>query len=397
MRILVMTFRLPDKLDTGDKLTMHHFLKYFSKEHEIYFMCLTALKKNSINLDLIEPYCTKIKLFKLSQLHSLFNSAIGLFSQKPLQMHYYFSHHIQKKIVKSVHDFDIDLVYGYHLRTSQYISNISKCPKVLDLKPVQILNMRRMKENVSSPVKKAIYALEYKRVKKYETSIIKTMDKCFVISNKDKSALEKESYFDNLIVNPHGVDSNFFKPNKNFTKNQYSLVFSGNMGYEPNVDAIIYFYNEIYPLIKNEIPEIKLYIVGNRPSPKIMSIGNKDISVSVTGYVDDIRPYLNRATIGIDPLRMGAGLQNKVLEGMSMGLPMIITSIANEGIGAEHQKNVLVCDQPFNFAQAVIFLLKNEKLLKDIGKCAREFILQKWSWESHFSDMECVFKDIIQC
>ena len=166
------------------------------------------------------------------------------------------------------------------------------------------------------------------------------------------------------------------------------------MNYAPNVDAAQFFYERIFPLVRSEVPDVKWQIIGADPAPVIEAM-DADPAISVTGRVPDLREYMNKATLAIAPLRIGAGLQNKVLEGMSMQLPMVITSVANEGIKAVDGKNILIADEPSAFAEQVVRLLRDAEAQEQLGNAARRFIVEKWSWEKHFSDLESMYSDLI--
>ena len=167
-----------------------------------------------------------------------------------------------------------------------------------------------------------------------------------------------------------------------------AILFCGVLETPTNIDAVLYFYRDIYPLVKKRVPDVKLYLVGKNPPPVIRRIAENDPSVIVTGFVKDIRPFYARTKVGIAPLRIGAGLQNKLLVGMSMGQPMVCTSIANEGIAAESGTQVLVADVPVDFAAAVVELLTNEMKAAMLVRNARKYVEEKWTWEHHFGQLE---------
>ena len=162
------------------------------------------------------------------------------------------------------------------------------------------------------------------------------------------------------------------------------------MNYDPNVDAVVYFCKDVFPIVKKEVPNAKLHIVGIDPKPEVQALA-KDPSVVVTGWVKDMREYMDRAQVAIDPLRIGAGLQNKVLENMSMGIPMVVTTIANEGIQATEKEHLMVADTPEDLASRTVQLLRDETLRTQMGNAAREFIIKNWTWEKHFDDLEDLF------
>ena len=162
------------------------------------------------------------------------------------------------------------------------------------------------------------------------------------------------------------------------------------MGYAANADAICYFVAKMLPLIRTQLPDVRLAVVGTDATPAVRRLG-RDSAIEVTGRVPDLRAWLDRAEVAIDPLRIGAGLQNKVLEGMAMALPMVITSIANEEIGARADEHVLIADDPGAFAAAVVGLLRDRERAAALGGRARRFIVENWSWQKYFDKLEAEF------
>jgi glycosyltransferase involved in cell wall biosynthesis len=223
---------------------------------------------------------------------------------------------------------------------------------------------------------------------------VRRFDRCLVISETDQRELDPDDRLDNIRLNPHGIDPNKFAPAEDAVKEPGALIFSGKMDYDPNVDAAVYFCKDIFPLIKRKRPDAKVYIVGINPKPPVAALA-RDPSVIVTGFVPDMRPYMDRAQVALDPLRIGAGLQNKVLENMSMGLPLVMTTVANEGIRAKDGRDALIADAPQLFADHVVRLLDDEPLRRQFGAAARDFVVDGWSWEKHFDDLEQIFDELV--
>jgi glycosyltransferase involved in cell wall biosynthesis len=159
-----------------------------------------------------------------------------------------------------------------------------------------------------------------------------------------------------------------------------SLIFVGNMATGSSTEAILHFYNEMYALIKKEIPNIKLYIVGKDPSQKILQLAS-DTSVIITGYVEDVRPYLARASVVIEPITVAMGIRTRVLEALAMGKPVVATSFAVGGIDITPNDDIIIADNPNEFVERVIQLLNDEELRGRIGKNARKLVEKKYSWE----------------
>ncbi|MFX0200723.1 MAG: glycosyltransferase, partial [Candidatus Hodarchaeota archaeon] len=199
---------------------------------------------------------------------------------------------------------------------------------------------------------------------------------------------------ENLSVIPNGVDHEYFHPSKAFG-DQYAvseiqhpaLLFTGAMDYHANVDGVIWFCKEILPLIKKEIPEVRFYIVGSNPSPKVQALSTDD-GVEVTGFVEDIRPYYQEADLCVIPLRLARGVQNKVLEAMAMEKPVVTTKKALYGIRATPEEHTLVADDPLTFASLVLGLLRDGSRARQLGHHAREFVRDNYDWPSNIKKLE---------
>ncbi len=387
MRLLVTTFRFPTDLCTGDKTTIHHMLKYLALRHEITFLSFASSDLTPGEMELVAPYCKRVEVLRLPRWRSVTNCVRGLFSADPLQTWYFRSPEMHQRIAQVIREEQIELAYGYHLRSAQYLKKVSTCPRILDLKPVQSLNLRRMKDHVSNPFRKFVYKQECDRVSRYEPQLARAMDLCLVISETDRQEIDPSNEQKNLRINPHGLDTSLFAPDPECPQQPGTLIFTGNMNYDPNVDAAKSFCEQVYPLIKQQYPAVKLRIAGKSPQPSVLALA-ADPSITVTGFVDDIRTETRAVQIAIAPMRIAAGLQNKVLESMAVGLPMVMTPIANEGIGAVPERDALVAGSPDEFARQVVRLLNSQEERIRISKAAREFIQSSWSWETHFEDLE---------
>jgi glycosyltransferase involved in cell wall biosynthesis len=212
-----------------------------------------------------------------------------------------------------------------------------------------------------------------------EIYIYKRFNYCVVVTETDKKSIE--TFLPNLKVIPNGVDINYFKP-INLNSKFPSLVFTGVMNGPKNVEAVLFFYSKIFPIVKDKYPSIILYLVGQNPSPEILELG-KDPSLVITGFVEDLRPYVSNASIFICPHISGSGIKNKVLEAMSMGKAVVSTSVGALGIKNNcNNEYIIISDDPFEFASKIIELLSNECLRRKIEGNARNFIVNNYSWDS---------------
>lgn len=376
MRILFLTSRHPFPPVGGDKLRAYNFLKYLlASGHEVH---LFSLIDRAVQLKDTIPYQ---RVFFLSKTKSYLNCLRGLFSQKPLQVWYYRSTEVQRAIDTAIKGNGYDLIFCHLLRTAEYVRKATDIPKIIDLTDAISLNYTRVVQRFKKDIsfKNFIYALEKERVLSYEREVIDSFNKSILVSQVDKEYLGQFFDVSRVEVIPNGVDLDYFS----FHDGEYDrnrIIFFGCLRTVPNSDAACYFAKEIFPIVKKEVPKAKFFIVGAEPNRKIFNLAKKDKSIHITGFVDDIRPHLKSAAVSVAPLRYGAGIQNKILEAMAVGTPVVTTSIGLEGINATHEKDIMVGDSPEIFARRIVDLMKDSNLRKSISVSGRMLVEKHYSW-----------------
>lgn len=393
MRLMVVAPRFPYPLDKGDRLTVFNLLRHFSQRHQVALVSFLEPGQQAEDRRHFEDWVEAIHTVPLSRPQAYRRCLLGAFSRRPFQTCYYRDPAMAAQLARAVETFRPDLLYAHTIRVGEYpLAHRATCPIVLAMQIAMTLNYGRLARHSRSLPARLLYGFEHRKVRHYEPWIARQYDRCLLISPADLAALGPG--VDNVVFSPHGVDFAHFRPAPDRHQEAGLIVFTGNMGYAPNVDAILYFVERILPLIRAEQPDVRLAVVGTDPAPPVRRLA-ADPAIEVTGRVPDLRVWLDRAQIAIDPLRIGAGLQNKVLEGMAMGLPMVITSIANEGIGARPEEQVLIADDPPAFARATLGLLRAPARAAAIGQAARRFIVEKWSWQKHFEALEAEFERLV--
>lgn len=219
----------------------------------------------------------------------------------------------------------------------------------------------------------------------YEKKYFSKAAACLYVSEVDAQAFSELCPGTPVHVIHNGVDETFFAPS-NASTEPYSLVFEGSMSFFPNVDAAVYFCEEVLPLIRTKCAGVKLYLVGRDPSPRVRALASAD--VIVTGRVEDVRPYLARASVFVSPTRVGGGIKNKILQAWSMGKAVVATPASTGGLRHEDGKNILIRDTPAAFAHAVIRLLDNAEERSYLGKHARQTILDHYTWDAKALELE---------
>lgn len=240
------------------------------------------------------------------------------------------------------------------------------------------------------PFLKWLFRLESKRLQWYEEMAFKAFDHCAIISKQDRNALTFTNK-ERITIVPNGVDLNFFQSNQ-ATAKRYDIVFVGNMGYYPNVEAAKFLVYDILPILQQQLPDVKILIAGARPRTAVKNMGSQNVYIS--GWVGNILTAYQSAKLFIAPLFQGSGQQNKILEAMACGLPCITTPQVNNAIGARVNEAIFTAEKPAEFAALAVQLLTDPALRERTGEHARQFVEQQFSWQSAAAILENLILDV---
>lgn len=375
MKVVVLLSRVPYPLDKGDKLRAYHQVKALSQHHEVILCCLNDSKLHPEAAAELSSFCTEFHSIQLSKLQILISLFKGIFSDLPFQVHYFYQKQAQKKFDNIIDRHLPGHLFVQLVRTAKYASKYSFLPSTFDYMDAFSTGVeRRIRHTL--PGLKTIFTTEARRLKSYEAQVFKYFRNKLIISEQDKQLIQHPDNHEITVI-PNGVDLDFFSPQPQ-REAEYDLVFVGNMSYPPNVKAAIYLAKEIIPKIHKHNPEVTLHICGVNPTSRVKSLATDKIIIR--GRVDDIRDAYAKAHIFIAPMQIGTGLQNKLLEAMAMGIPCITSSMANEALGAEPGREILLGISPTDYAQKVISLLKNPKTAAEIALNGHRFIIKNFSW-----------------
>ena len=390
MKILFLSLRCPYPPHRGDRIRSYNFIKQLSKQHAVTLVYFAESETDIESAKHLEPFCERIEWVRFHRPFALLNAGVHCLSKHPLQLHYWYTPQMQRRINALLTQERFELIHAQLFRMGQYVTEVQGPTKVLDLCDSLALNLSRRAELESNPwlakikldctPKRFLVKLEEKRVRRYEVDIMNAFDCGTVVARFDRDYLLAQDDSLNLSIVPMGVDLGYFQPNP-ITQPAPMLLFTGTMNYFPNADAAIYFCDEVFPRIRERHPKACFYVVGNHPSEPVKRLEAHE-GVTVTGYVPDVRPYFEKASVFVAPLRAGSGIQTKNLEAMAMGVPVVTTSVGAMGLEADIGKELLVADTPADFAEQVIHLLDNKRLRKTLAQTARTRVENSYSWEA---------------
>lgn len=383
---MIITPRIPYPPYRGDKLKIYNISKILVKKNNVHII---TFYRNESDKELIKPLedlGIRVSLVKLTLIESIFNAFLAIFQVVPFQVAWYKS----KKMKKSINDLlmnqNFDVVYHHLIRSAQYLSENQEKSylNVIDFTDAVSLYLSRMVEKERNIFKKIFIKAELKRISKYE-NIAEKFDALFICSEIDRKFLIDKGIKQDIRILNNGIDTDYFVSEKN-DYDIKRIIFTGNMPYYANSDAAIYFVKEILPIILLKDPEVKFYIVGQRPPLSVKQLVSKN--VIVTGYVKDIKEEYLKSSVNVAPMRFGAGTLNKVLESIALGVPVVATSISMLGLQKELAKFVFIADTPTQFANTVLEIINNPSIRNELMVEGKAIISKTLSWNNIVSDFE---------
>ena len=380
MNLLFIANRFPYPPFRGDKLKIYNLATQLAKHHTLHLITFAESDKDYDYIPELQSIFKTIEVVRLPKWKSVLNVGLGMFGKLPLQVNYFKSTRFNNALSQLLKKEKFDAVHVQHLRMAQYAIHKKELKRILDLPDAFSLYWQRRKTVKRNILVTLLDNIESKRVMAYEKYILNEFNLNLVCSVEDKNFLIKTHGITNISVLPNGVDTHKFKPMVHDYSAADTLLFTGNMDYAPNVDAVVYFVEDVFPLIKKEHPNVKFIIAGQRPIDKVLALANGH-DIEVTGFIPELQTMYNSASIVVAPLRFGAGTQNKVLEAMAMGIPVVCSNIGFEGLGIADGDGAFMRTNAKDFAKTVNLLLTDEALRKSTGTKGSEAIANNFSWE----------------
>lgn len=399
MNILFIAQRIPYPANKGEKIRSFHQIKYLADQgHKITVLSpYEKEEEQSFALQLSQfenIYCECVPLeSKLLRLLS------GLVKNESLSVANFYSTTLQKKIDITIEQNDFNAI----ICTSSAVAKYTFCSSTLknqENKPMLLMDFMDLDSdkwqqyaNTSNWPMTWIYQREAKILAKYEQKIVQYFKACFFIADAEVNLFQtKSKHSQNVHTLGNGMDTNTFFPTKTPPNNEQPVfLFTGVMDYKPNVDAVIWFVQNIWPSLLNKYPMAKFIIAGMTPSPAVKELQNIS-GIEVTGYVDDILPYYHQSDYFVAPFRLARGVQNKVLQAFACGLPVISTPMGAEGIDCLEKKDILLASNKEEFLTAISLLEQDDELKNSIKESALRLINERYSWEGKLQILENILQ-----
>lgn len=375
MKVLFLTARFPYPPLKGDKIVSYQRLKHLSRNHQITLLSFCDDTLTRRDLAEVERFCRDVHTIPLRKAEIYSNLMLGGLGNTPFQVLYHQSRAFRRKLRELLAHDAFDLLHVFMLRIAPYVADYAGCPKLLELIDSMELNMAR-RAGSERGIKRMLFREEARRLAGYERRVAEKFDRAVVVSDVDARVVQAC----NLQVSPLGVDFQQFSPRPVTDEADPLIVFTGNMQYFPNENAVLYFANDIFPRIQRKVPGARFWVVGGGPSPKLRRLEQANRAVRVLGFVDSMSEYINRASVSVCPMLAGSGMQFKILEALACGVPVVATSMAQGDIRISEEEGLSIADDPAAFADKVAGVIEDAQRRKDAALRAREILERRYSW-----------------
>jgi len=386
-KLLFLAHRIPYPPNKGDKIRSYHFLKYLAERYQIYLGTFIDDANDWQYTANVDALCAASFYQKLNPRNAKIKSLQGLLTGDALSLPYYQNAAMQAWVQTTVKTQGIKKILVFSSVMAQFVESFADSDLVVDFVDVDSDKWRQYAESKHG-IARWVYGREAKYLLAYEQKIARLAKTSLFVSAQEAELFRQLAQVagDKIQHVDNGVDTDYFSPDHTFSSpyqtDERVLVFTGAMDYWANVDAVVWFAEQVFPLLAQRYPQLKFYIVGGKPSKAVQALA-VNTNITVTGGVVDVRPYIAHAAVSVAPLRIARGVQNKVLEAMAMGKAIVATSAAMEGIAYQTDLAITVSDSAVDFAEQLASLLAKPA----VANGNREFVKAHFSWQHNVAKL----------
>ena len=390
MRILYVCHRFPFPPRRGGKIRPFNMVRHLSASgHEVTVASLARSAEEAEEGRGIAAYCSRYEVAVVQDWVQAARMVARLPTPVPSSMGYFYSAELARRLRRLVSRERFDLVFVHCSSAAQYVAHLRGVPKILDFGDMDSQKWLEYARYKPFPLSLG-YRLEGLKLEREERRLARLFDVCTATTRAEWETLQRSGAAAASDWFPNGVDSDYFKP-AGEAYDPDAIVFVGRMDYYPNQECMLEFCARVLPLIRARRPSATLRIVGADPSPEVWKLGELP-GVTVTGSVPDVRPYVRHAAVMVAPLNIARGTQNKILEGMAMGVPVVTTPAAAGGVDALPEEHLLVARKPEEQASAVLRILESEEERRRLGAAGRGRMLSHHAWASSMRRLDGIIE-----
>ncbi|MBK8976009.1 MAG: TIGR03087 family PEP-CTERM/XrtA system glycosyltransferase [Planctomycetes bacterium] len=389
--VVFLSQRVPHPPDRGDRISTYHILRHLRETGcRVRVGCLSEDARDDRAIADLRGMIAEICAPRIDPRWRKVASLRGLLTGAPLTLPYFRHRTLGRTVDRWLSQDPPDVVFLYSSSMAQYATSHPGVRRVMHFAELDSDKWRQYADK-SGPLGRWIYGREAERLLRFETAVAQTFDASLVVSEVERELFMRLIPSVEPVVVPNGVDVDHFASKGDEQREPHTIVFTGVMDYEPNVDGVLWFADTCWPRIRARHPDARFLVVGSRPIPRIRQLGERGDGIEITGWVEATPPYFDRATVAIAPLRLARGLQNKVLEAMSMGLPVVASPQAAQGLGSVGPDTLRIAADADALATEVLALLDDPAAARAIGSRAARWVREHFRWEHMFARLDAVF------
>jgi glycosyltransferase involved in cell wall biosynthesis len=422
-KILFLTSQLPYPPHQGGAIRTYNLIVNLAPRHEIHLLSFANSPDDLERAAPLRPYCRTIQVVPVPRRSGLKRLLTTLFSPLPDMALRLPSAEFHSKLATLLESERFDVVQVESIEMAPYAlcdagweaDNRPFGPSTGlragsaqgrplwvfdDYNAEYILQQRAFETDVRHPRRwiGALYSfIQWQKLRRYEAAVCQRVDRVVAVSEADREILKKLGPGVEVTVIPNGVDTRAYDPGQtcSLVLEPHAVVFTGKMDFRPNIDAVLWFCHQVLPLIRTQVPDVHLYIVGQKPPQRLMALA-EDPAVTLTGHVEDVRPYIAGAGVYAVPLRIGGGTRLKIMEAMALGQAIVSTSLGCEGYPVTSGQELVTADTPQDFARCVVELLGDTWRREELGRAGRRFVEERYDWRAIVPGLERVYEKMNQ-
>jgi sugar transferase (PEP-CTERM/EpsH1 system associated) len=391
MRILFVCHRLPYPPNRGGKIRPFNMIRHLSRQHSVTVASLAHTEEELAQGAALKEYCAEVIAEIVPDRTRWWQAVKALPTSMPSSVAYFGSNRLYTQIKAKLESANFDLIFVHCAFVAQYVLDWDRTRRIIDFGDLDSAKWAEYSRTRAFAPSLG-YALEARKLRRYEVSVARRFERCTVTTRGELEEFHTLDAGVPCTLIPNGVDTEYFSSNGSRKEKGPVIAFLGRMDYFPNIDAVGYFVNEIFPIIRHKRPDARFRIIGSNPAAKIRALAKCD-GISVTGHVPDVRLHLVDAMMSVAPLRIARGTQNKVLESMAMGIPVVTTPQAAKGIEAIPGKHLLVADAPERFADQVLALMDDPQLRRELSEAGRRQVEAAHVWPASMQILDSLLGD----
>ena len=393
-KLLYLVHRMPYPPNKGDKVRSYHLLQHLmSQGHEVFVGTFIDDPDDVQHLPALRAMCTDLCAIRLHPHAAKLSSLLALLTGEPLTLRYYASKALRDWVRRTLASQTIDATLVFSSSMAQYggVDATASAPLLVDLVDVDSAKWTDYAQRHAWPLS-WLYRREGERLLAYERAVVARAQRSFLVTDSEVALFNRVApeCVGRVEALCNGVDAEFFQPQPGlaspYLPGEQVVVFTGAMDYWPNIDAVTWFVQDMLPALRQRWPALRMHIVGRNPAAAVRALAGD--AVAVSGTVPDVRPYLQHAAVVVAPLRLARGVQNKVLEAMAMGRPVVAARSCVDAIGAQDGANLHAAESADDFVGAITRVLANPAQADAVGAAGRQFVLARYGWPARLAGLD---------